>query len=181
MSLQKVKVRPWLHDDLDAWINRRLTGIPYKCAVIFLDNSGCDVVLGILPFAWNLLEQGTLVVLCANSRPALNDVTALELDMILKQVDNICPSLRQYRESDKLIIRESGQASPCLDLSRIPETLVEELIKWGCDLVVIEGMGRALHTNLDVSFTCDTLKLAVIKNRWLANRSIRFKRPSKVT
>lgn len=38
------------------------------------------------------------------------------------------------------------------------------------DLIVIEGMGRALHTNLEAKFTCECLKLAVIKNRWLANR-----------
>ena len=38
------------------------------------------------------------------------------------------------------------------------------------DLVVIEGMGRALHTNLMAKFKCDCLKLAVIKNRWLAQR-----------
>lgn len=167
---EKIQARPWLHDDLDAWLDRRLNGLPYKCAVIFLDNSGYDVVLGILPFARNLLEQGTLVVLCANSSPALNDVTAVELEVILKQVEALCPSFKQYREAGKLIIRESGQASPCLDLSRIPTTLVGELINWECDLVVIEGMGRALHTNLKASLTCDSLKLAVIKNRWLANR-----------
>lgn len=38
------------------------------------------------------------------------------------------------------------------------------------DLIVIEGMGRAVHTNLDAQFTCDSLKIAVIKNTWLADR-----------
>lgn len=38
------------------------------------------------------------------------------------------------------------------------------------DLIVIEGMGRAVHTNLDAQFTCDSLKIAVIKNSWLAKR-----------
>lgn len=38
------------------------------------------------------------------------------------------------------------------------------------DLLIIEGMARALHTNLNAKFKCETLKLAVIKNRWLANR-----------
>lgn len=38
------------------------------------------------------------------------------------------------------------------------------------DLLVIEGMGRALHTNLNAKFKCETLKLAVIKNKWWANR-----------
>lgn len=32
------------------------------------------------------------------------------------------------------------------------------------DLIIIEGMGRTLHTNLNSHFKCDsTLKLAVIK------------------
>lgn len=38
------------------------------------------------------------------------------------------------------------------------------------DLVIFEGMGRALHTNLNVKLSVDCLKLAVIKNEWLANR-----------
>jgi type II pantothenate kinase len=40
----------------------------------------------------------------------------------------------------------------------------------GVDLIVLEGMGRALHTNLEAKFTCECLKVAVIKNRWLATR-----------
>ena len=29
---------------------------------------------------------------------------------------------------------------------------------------------RAIHTNYDAKFTCDSIKMAVIKNRWLAER-----------
>jgi len=52
--------------------------------------------------------------------------------------------------------------------SRLGKELVEELRT--TDLFVIEGMGRAVHTNLDAKFTCDSLKIAVIKNPWLAKR-----------
>lgn len=38
------------------------------------------------------------------------------------------------------------------------------------DLIIIEGMGRAVHTNLDAKFTCESLRAAVIKNKWLAER-----------
>ncbi|KAL9965963.1 hypothetical protein ACROYT_G029837 [Oculina patagonica] len=38
------------------------------------------------------------------------------------------------------------------------------------DLLILEGMGRAIHTNYEAKFTCDSIKLAVIKNRWLAQR-----------
>ena len=35
----------------------------------------------------------------------------------------------------------------------------------GADLLVIEGMGRAIHTNLRTRFRCDCLKLAMVKAR----------------
>ena len=37
--------------------------VPHKCAAIFIDNSGVDVILGILPFAEHLLSRGTEVYL----------------------------------------------------------------------------------------------------------------------
>lgn len=39
----------------------------------------------------------------------------------------------------------NGQGSPCLDLRRVPEALADATV--GTDLVIIEGMGRAIHTN----------------------------------
>ena len=65
---------------------------------------------------------------------------------------------------------ESGQASPCLDLRLIDEALVNAMVEKEADLIIIEGMGRALHTNFYAAFACDSLKIAVIKNKWLANR-----------
>lgn len=44
------------------------------------------------------------------------------------------------------------------------------MIKHNVDLVIIEGMGRTLHTNLHAKLKCECLKLAVVKNRWLALR-----------
>lgn len=37
------------------------------------------------------------------------------------------------------------------------------------DLIILEGMGRAVHTNLFAKFNVDSIKMAVIKNEWLAN------------
>jgi hypothetical protein len=37
------------------------------------------------------------------------------------------------------------------------------MIKMEVDLIIIEGMGRAIHTNLMAKFKTDSLKLAVIK------------------
>lgn len=39
----------------------------------------------------------------------------------------------------------NGQGSPCLDLRRVPDTLADATV--GTDLVIVEGMGRAIHTN----------------------------------
>ena len=46
----------------------------------------------------------------------------------------------------RLFVVPSGQGSPCLDLRRVSDTLAEATV--GTDLVIIEGMGRAIHTNL---------------------------------
>lgn len=53
--------RPWLEDCLDEWIVRLKEGPPHRCAAIFVDNSGIDVILGILPFVRDLLQRGTNV------------------------------------------------------------------------------------------------------------------------
>nr|CAD7409828.1 unnamed protein product [Timema poppensis] len=164
----KIQARPWLVDYLSQWMER-LKGPPHKCAAIFVDNSGIDLVLGILPFARELLQRGTEVILCANSAPALNDVTHVELVGVLKQVAGICGVIRRGLEEGRLVAMETGQGGPCLDLSRLDQSLAAALQE-KVDLVVIEGMGRAVHTNLHAVFTCECLKMAVIKNRWLANR-----------
>jgi len=62
----------------------------------------------------------------------------------------------------------NGQGSPCLDLRRVPASLADATV--GTDLVILEGMGRAIHTNLKASFRCPTLKLAMIKTPHLAER-----------
>ncbi|XP_012149721.2 4'-phosphopantetheine phosphatase [Megachile rotundata] len=166
----KIPGRPWLQDDLDDWIDRLETGPPHKCAAIFVDNSGVDIVLGILPFARDLLLRGTKVILCANSMPALNDVTYPELVVTLRDAAKICKVIRHAIKDNRLIAMETAQAGPCLDLSRLSLDLCLAMVKHNVDLVVLEGMGRTVHTNLYSKMTCECLKLAVIKNRWLALR-----------
>lgn len=38
---------------------------PYKKALLFVDNSGADIILGMLPLARELLRQGTEVRSCS--------------------------------------------------------------------------------------------------------------------
>lgn len=55
-------------DDFDAFKERMLGSGdkkfgPYKRALLFVDNSGADIVLGMLPLARELLRRGTEVSL----------------------------------------------------------------------------------------------------------------------
>ncbi|KAI5679585.1 hypothetical protein M9H77_00812 [Catharanthus roseus] len=59
-SCQNLVPRPWVIDDLDAFI-MKWDRKPWSKVVIFVDNSGADIILGILPFARELLRQGTQV------------------------------------------------------------------------------------------------------------------------
>ncbi|GJN34463.1 hypothetical protein PR202_gb23125 [Eleusine coracana subsp. coracana] len=167
-------------DDFDVFKKRMLTDKkdqPYKRALLFVDNSGADVVLGMLPLARELLRQGTEVVLVANSLPALNDVTANELPEIVAEASKHCGILRKAAEAGGLIVDamagiqgdlkdepasvplmvvENGCGSPCIDFRQVSSELAAAAKD--ADLLILEGMGRALHTNLNARFKCDTLK-----------------------
>jgi len=56
----KSAARPWFIDHVEEWLVRLREG-PHRCAAIFVDNSGLDVILGVLPFARELLNRGTKV------------------------------------------------------------------------------------------------------------------------
>lgn len=165
----KLEARPWLIDNLDEWISR-MRGPPHKCATIFVDNSGMDIVLGVLPFALELLKRKTKVLLCANSKPALNDVTHHELSVLIRKVAAVVDEVKHALTTGQLAIMDSGQGSPCLDLSRLNLEVAEAMRENGTDLIVLEGMGRAIHTNLNATFKCESVKAAVLKNQWLASR-----------
>jgi len=102
-------------DNLDSWV-RKMCNKPYKKVAIFVDNSGFDIVLGILPLAREMLRQGSRVILCANSAPALNDVTHSELVVLLRQVATICPTISKALDDGTLRSMETAQGGPCLDL-----------------------------------------------------------------
>lgn len=54
--------------------------------------------------------------MCANSLPALNDVTYPELVVTLRDAAKICNVIKQALEDNTLIAMETAQAGPCLDL-----------------------------------------------------------------
>ncbi|XP_052571019.1 4'-phosphopantetheine phosphatase isoform X2 [Peromyscus californicus insignis] len=166
---RKLQERPWLVDSYTKWL-QRLKGPPHKCALIFADNSGIDIILGVFPFVRELLFRGTEVILACNSGPALNDVTYSESLIVAERIAAMDPVVCSALREDRLLLVQTGSSSPCLDLSRLDKGLAVLVRERGADLVVIEGMGRAIHTNYHALLRCESLKLAVVKNAWLAER-----------
>ena len=178
----------WKIDGFEEFAKKLSSNDGYKKAHIFVDNSGADIVLGVLPFVVELLRRGTEVVLVANALPALNDVTADELSSLLDRAAETCGGIlksalyfdedekeeaprEEERATAKLSVVSSGNGGPCIDLRRASRELIEA--SENVDLVVLEGMGRAVHTNYNAEFVCDSLKLAMIKNARLAERLCR--------
>ncbi|XP_057988510.1 pantothenate kinase 2 isoform X2 [Hevea brasiliensis] len=148
MSRNKMQ-RPWRVDDFDVFKERMLGSAdkkphPHKRALLFVDNSGADIVLGMLPLARELIRRGTEVVLVANSLPALNDATAMELPDIVAEAAKHCDILRRAAEAGGLLVDamintldgskentssvplmvvENGCGSPCIDLRQVSSEL----------------------------------------------------------
>jgi uncharacterized protein with ATP-grasp and redox domains len=163
-TLGKLKARPWFVDHLDAWRDRWLNGPAYRCAVMFVDNAGPDVLLGMVPFARELLRRGTGVILTANETPTLNDVTHDELTPLIGHIAQTDAVIGEALRSGLLELVSSGNGAPLIDLTRINPGLADMVRRRGVDLCVIEGMGRAIETNFDAKFSCDALKLAMVKD-----------------
>ena len=54
-----------------------LQGPPHKLAVIFVDNSGVDIILGMFPFVRELLSRGTKVNLLPNGQKLTKSISVL--------------------------------------------------------------------------------------------------------
>ncbi len=134
--------------------------------IVTTDNAGADVVLGMIPLARELLQRGTEVVICANSTPALNDITHTELLVLMQEIATIDDCVRASLQSQKLFLVESGNGCPLIDLNLVSEELAE--LAKEADLVVLEGMGRAVQSNYHAKFKCDVMKLAMIKDKQIA-------------
>ena len=160
--------RPWLVDDLDRWVQRIDTGPASRAAVLFVDNAGPDIVLGMIPFARDLLQRGTHVILTANLTPSLNDITHAELTALIETIAGFDATLRSAVAEGRIELVSSGNGLPLIDLSQLSSQLCQAVRRRDVDLVVIEGMGRALESNFDARFTCDALKLGMIKDGGVA-------------
>ncbi|XP_045803345.1 damage-control phosphatase At2g17340-like isoform X1 [Trifolium pratense] len=152
--------RPWIIDDLDT-LKMRWSKKSWKKVIIFVDNSGADIILGILPFARELLRRGSQVVLAANDLPSINDVTYSELIEIISKLKDEEGHLLGVSTSN-LLIANSGNDLPVIDLTRVSQEIASHAID--ADLVILEGMGRGIETNLYAQFKCDSMKIAMVKH-----------------
>ncbi|KAK1632607.1 hypothetical protein QYE76_006922 [Lolium multiflorum] len=159
-SFQNLLSRPWVIDDLDTFKDK-WTKQSWEKAVIFVDNSGADIILGILPFARELLRRGTKVILAANDMPSINDVTYLELVEIINKLKDENGKLAGVDVSDLLVVN-SGNDMPVIDLSRVSPELA--YMANDADLVVLEGNGRGIETNLYAQMKCDSIKVGMVKH-----------------
>ena len=160
-TLAGLPARPWLFDGLEkasAWL---INHVPRR-VVIFADNAGADVVLGLLPLARYLINHGIEVIVAANHRPALNDVTAGELrDLVQRAAE-----ADRIFASPLLRIADSGSASPLIDLAQISDELADAAA--GADLVILIGMGRGIESNWAAPFTCASWRIAMLKDPQVA-------------
>ncbi|KAJ1379490.1 hypothetical protein SESBI_46865 [Sesbania bispinosa] len=151
--------RPWIIDDLDAFkMTWSKKSWKKESVIIFVDNSGADIILGILPFARELLQRGSQVVLAANDLPSINDVTYSELIEIISALKDEEGCLMGVSTSNLLIVN-SGNDLPVIDLTRVSQELA--CLANDADLVILEGMGRGIETNLYAQFKCDSLNIAM--------------------
>ncbi len=164
--------RPWLVDHFDAMAKRILAGTPdrptHRQALFFLDNAGSDFVLGVIPFCRWLAQRGTRVVLAANRLPALNDMTVNEVQQWLPRLQAVDPLLDQLVRTNRIAAIDSGGTAPLIDLREISAIVNQEAAR--TDLLILEGMGRGLESNYEALFTCDAIKLAMIKEDIVARR-----------
>jgi damage-control phosphatase, subfamily II, stand-alone protein len=171
-TCQAVPARPWFLDDADALIARLTGGRAWRRALIFVDNAGADIVLGVVPLARELVRAGTRVTLAANNAPALNDITIDELNPLLDRLAMGDAVLQKQLAEGLLDTVDSGGDTPLIDLSRISDAC--NAVAADSDLILLEGMGRGVESNWTERFTCDVWRFALLKDhtvvRWLGAR-----------
>ncbi|KAL8160637.1 hypothetical protein V2J09_002174 [Rumex salicifolius] len=161
-SCQSLVPRPWVIDDLDTfklkWTKKSWKKASTKHVFYHLlgNYSGVGQRSELCSFYYN-----NMVVLAANDMPSINDITYYELiEIIAKLKDD--QGLLLGVDSSKLLIANSGNDLPVIDLSVVSQELA--YLSSDADLVIIEGMGRGLETNLYAQFKCDSIKIAMVKH-----------------
>ncbi len=160
--------RPWLVDHLVAFSHRLFNGPAYSKALVFVDNAGSDFILGMMPLARFLAQRGTQVCIVANESASLNDMTIAETRELLPRMAALDPVLKMLLEARQITAASSGGGTPLIDLRYVSDQCNHEAAN--ADLLILEGMGRALESNFHAAFQVDTVKLCMIKEEIIARR-----------
>ncbi len=171
-AIQQVKPRPWLIDDFDELDAILPSGggqpAPWAKAVVFVDNAGADFILGVMPLACRLAAHGTHIVLAANELPSLNDITVDETIEIVKQLAAADEDLATYVAAGLFEVVSTGNDIPLIDLAEVSDELNEAAAD--ADLVILEGMGRSVESNLHTQFAVDCIQVCLLKDPNVAAR-----------
>ncbi len=171
-TIERIKPRPWAVDDFDSLEailpTSAVSAAPWAKAVVFVDNTGVDFILGVMPFVRELAAHGSQIVLAANELPSLNDVTADEADKILQQLADVDEDLASYISAGLFEIVSTGNGIPLIDLAEVSDELNEAAAD--ADLVILEGMGRSIESNFNTEFTVDSIQLCLLKDPTIAAR-----------
>lgn len=165
-TFDRLAPRPWFIDDVDPIQARLTSSNPWRQALFFVDNSGTDIVLGVLPFVREMGRRGIRIVLAANSGPALNDITHAELVPLLTGLADMDAALRRLIDDGLIQTIENGSTSPLIDLSRVSDACNAAAAR--SDLIVLQGMGRGVESNWRQRFRCDVWRVALVKDRTVA-------------
>nr|CAB3470438.1 unnamed protein product [Digitaria exilis] len=93
--------------------------------------------------------------------PSINDVTYPELIEIVNKLKDADGKLAGV-DASNLLVANSGNDLPVIDLSSVSPELA--FMASDADLVVLEGMGRAIETNLYAQMKCDSIKIGMVKH-----------------
>ncbi|MCG3181055.1 MAG: hypothetical protein BIFFINMI_03423 [Phycisphaerae bacterium] len=166
--------RPWLVDDFDAlhaaW---RADAWAYRKVIFLVDNAGCDFVLGCLPLIREMAAarprgRGAEVVIGCNTGASLNDILKPEAEAVVTAARVIDPLLDEALSAGRIRLIETGNRAPLFDLANASEELNAEAD--GADLLILEGQGRSVESNVDAKFAVDTARLALLKDPEVARR-----------
>ena len=168
-TLDDLPERPWLVDDYDAWRDFLVgAGNDIRRAMLFVDNAGADFVLGCLPLAHSLAKQGATVVLAANGRTCYNDMTVPECRAVLTALAEDDEVLRYLLRTGRIRLVSSGGSRPQLDFRSVSSACSQAA--GAAQLLILVGQDRTVVTNWDERFNCATLKIALLKDRWIAEK-----------
>jgi type II pantothenate kinase len=79
------------------------------------------------------------------------------------------PEVRAELELLPIELVSTGTGEPLIDLAAVSDELNDAARD--ADLVILEGMGRGVESNLNARFSCDALNLAMIKDEAVARRA----------